>query len=265
MSPVNIAMYVRFTNEKPNMMMIDGYSVEAQLPTGGWKIVPSFPPAFDTLLVSGDLRQFAAFEPLPGCFNSEIANKNIASHETVIGWMLLQSPKDEHYRNFRFRLREADGTESVEAIDIPVAEKPLSTLVQSAKAKGLGQVEIVDKPAIILLDDAGQSYLAPGFDTITPEQKQYLLSGIGRYSGSEIRVRSEQGDKDAEGLKMQLRDVLTEAGWKVGTGTFMGSGGNGGLKRGIEIDSAGFPKEIVDLTATLAHIGFQMYVVTNSP
>jgi hypothetical protein len=107
---------MQFTNLRNTAMMVFSCAIEAQLPDGRWESVPLFSvPEFGQLYLAFDRKE--AVEMVPNrTLKSVLYNVNLAPGESVVGWMILSSPKGALSDNCRVRIRDMAGNVFVEPI-----------------------------------------------------------------------------------------------------------------------------------------------------
>lgn len=151
-TPIFLAMYVHFTNQKETAHMIKNYSVESKLPHGDWRSVRVIDIRSGTLVSGTDTLRQARVLEVKSLFNSVIQNKNIAPHETVQGWIFAQIAKEGYSGTMRLRVWDTVGSESVETIKILGTPSKMEILLSTTALTCRGIVDASHLPKAFLND-----------------------------------------------------------------------------------------------------------------
>ncbi len=151
-SPIDMMLYVYFTNEKDVAYMIDSCWVECQTQDGSWKKMYSADLRLGSFLVGPDLQHVKKVEFGEDGFSAAAERRNIGPHETIQGWLLLVLPKEGYTGDFRFHVRTTTDDEFVEPVAKFKADSPPRSEIQKRTWKSLSDWQDVSSIPVRVLE-----------------------------------------------------------------------------------------------------------------
>ena len=133
--PIDLLIFVRFTNHKTTSCMIERYGLETKKDNGEWTPAPTIGLRDKVMYGGDDLHHADKIEFDQGTFNSVIDHKNIAPDETIEGWLFIGYPEGMNINGLRIRILEADGTDYTK--NVGDTEKVLSGEVVSVQTASM--------------------------------------------------------------------------------------------------------------------------------
>jgi hypothetical protein len=133
--PLELLLFVRFTNHKATTCMIDLYGLEAEQNDGTWTTMPSIGLKQKTLYSGNDIHHANETETVEQSFNDAIDHKNIGPEETVEGWLFLVAPEQWSGGNIRIRITETDGSVYTKYVEVAAPNKAHDFSAQTASMK----------------------------------------------------------------------------------------------------------------------------------
>jgi hypothetical protein len=133
LSPINMAIYVQFTNLKNYPLTIDSYSIETKTAAGSWQIFPDVDVRTGTLVMGLELWHVIPVD-ITDAFISVAQNGSIAPRQTIYGWIFLVYPKgfDGNTRDARFHMLDTAGNEYIEPLNLTTGSSLNTTLQNPA-------------------------------------------------------------------------------------------------------------------------------------
>jgi hypothetical protein len=115
LSPIPVAVHVRYTNLQPVASMIDRYTVEAQGSNNEWVRLSRIDGRYGVIYWATNLNDAVRVAMVDGPFDLLLQNKNIQPNETVRGWIFLEIPPNVTIGDdptWRFSVKDMLGVES---------------------------------------------------------------------------------------------------------------------------------------------------------
>jgi hypothetical protein len=158
-TPVSVAIFVKFTNRSIHPCMVSSYTVEMKSSDGTWKPAVSVPVQSDRLFMGDDLHNMHRYKT--DIFDSLAKTTRIATNQTIRGWLFLNMREYESVENLRMCVRDQIGYESTQDFEQfqgePVAEDIAG---QPGMLKWVERIDISRFPV--------ELYLGPSTRPVTP-------------------------------------------------------------------------------------------------
>jgi hypothetical protein len=116
---IHVLMHAEFTNLKQLSSSVRGYSVETEVATNSWVVMPSVDVRTGrvVLILFGPGGSHGETHNFPDNFNERISNTIVPPGVPVVGWLFLSIPKEGWNKDrLRFRVVYSSGAVDVQPI-----------------------------------------------------------------------------------------------------------------------------------------------------